>query len=120
MYNNGWKGESKFKRKFYDVDENTNCWLWKGKKCKNGYGRTRHGGGSQAAHRYMYTLYKGEFDPSLDVLHSCDIRNCVNPDHLFLGTHSDNMFDMYKKGRRTQKGSSNGNYKHGKYVREDL
>ena len=99
-------------------EPNTGCWLWTGRKWPAGYGVTRHGGKSQAAHRYMYKVYKGEFDPSLDVLHTCDVRNCVNPDHLFLGTHSDNMYDMYKKGRRSQKGILNGNYRHGKYINE--
>lgn len=114
MYRNGWKGESKFKKKYYSVDNLTGCWLWHGCKCAGGYGYVRQDRKRQAAHRYMYELYKGTFDPKLKVLHICDTPSCVNPDHLFLGTQSDNMYDMYTKGRRSQKGKLNGNYKDGR------
>lgn len=117
MYRNGWKGESKYKCKFYTITKD-GCWEWKGQFWRTGYGYTRHGGKAQGAHRYMYKLYHGDFDPTLDVLHSCDNIKCVNPNHLFLGTHSDNMKDMYKKKRRSQRGQLNGNYKTGKYIKD--
>lgn len=75
------------------------CWLWTAKKWKDGYGYFMKEGKAQAAHRYMYALYKGNFDKNLHVLHTCDNPSCVNPEHLWLGTQKDNMQDMHKKGR---------------------
>lgn len=96
------------------------CWIWMGQTWRTGYGYLRIGnpGKHIAAHRYMYKLYKGDFNPKLHVLHTCDVPSCVNPNHLYLGTHTDNMQDMVKKGRKSvQRGDKNGNYKHGKYVK---
>lgn len=66
-----------------------------------GYGRISVGGRKQAyAHRISYQAFRGDFDQKLDVLHHCDVRCCVNPSHLFLGTDADNVKDMMDKGRR--------------------
>ena len=51
------------------------------------------------AHRMGYVLYKGEIPHKLQVLHRCDTTSCVNPDHLYTGTHRDNMDDMVRRGR---------------------
>lgn len=75
------------------------CWLWTAGKHKDGYGNFRWNDSAQLTHRISYQLAYGEFDPSLNVLHSCDNPPCVNPHHLFLGTHADNMRDMVRKGR---------------------
>lgn len=75
------------------------CWMWLASKDPSGYGTILYLGKVHKAHRLSYQLKFGDFDSNLRVLHSCDNPSCVNPSHLFLGTQSDNMQDMVKKGR---------------------
>ena len=93
------------------------CWIWTGSCRPTGYGQVFVNKKTISAHKYTYETYKGPVAPGLLVLHKCDNPSCVNPDHLFLGTQSDNMYDMYKKGRRSQAGELNGNF--GKYKRNE-
>lgn len=80
---------------YYSLD---GCWYWLGSISNTGYGRILVDGINKQANRVSYMIYKG--DPAdLFVCHTCDNRNCVNPDHLWLGTNTDNMRDMSKKGR---------------------
>ena len=105
--------EDRFNAKVSHKGENE-CWEWQGAKTHYGYGKIRNNYKSIGAHRLSYILHKGEIPSGIDVLHKCDNRLCVNPNHLFLGTQSDNMKDMFAKGRnRTtpSKGSANGNSK---------
>lgn len=86
------------------VKKTDSCWIWIGAKYYNGYGAFYWGGGAKhrrntGAHRASYLLFVDEIPIGLDVLHKCDNPSCVNPEHLFVGTHIDNMHDKHKKGR---------------------
>jgi hypothetical protein len=87
--------------RFASPEPNTGCWLWMGWVDKQGYGGTWFGkrGPFWAAHRLSWTAHRGPIPAGLYVLHRCDNPACVNPGHLFLGTHQDNMDDMVRKGR---------------------
>lgn len=76
------------------------CWEWQGGVAVHGYGRIHSNGSQIRVHRYSYELNVGPIPDGLYVLHRCDNRRCVRPDHLFLGTHLDNLADMYAKGRQ--------------------
>jgi hypothetical protein len=76
------------------------CWLWTGTRTGGGYGKWL----GQRAHRFAYSAAKGAIPAGMFVCHACDNPLCVNPDHLWLGSHSDNMRDMDRKGRRGKRG----------------
>lgn len=78
----------------------TGCHEWQGYCDKDGYGRFRFGGKKQRSNRVMWLLIHGEIPDNLFVLHHCDNPKCVNIDHLWLGTHLDNMADRNKKNRQ--------------------
>ena len=90
------------KVRFYDricPEPNTGCWLWIGAPDSFGYGQIEINGASYRTHRLSWMIHRGEITKGLVVCHRCDTPACVNPDHLFLGTHGDNVRDMHKKGR---------------------
>lgn len=79
------------------VQKTDGCWLWTGYITLKGYGEmTRK---HIRVHRFSWELVNGKIPGGLNVLHKCDNTICVRPDHLFLGTHADNVHDMMKKGR---------------------
>jgi len=82
----------------YEVD-NKGCWIWKTKPYSSGYGMFTSRDKRISAHRYSYELHFGPIPPGYLVCHKCDVRTCVNPEHLFLGTYKDNMQDCSVKGR---------------------
>lgn len=75
------------------------CWLWTGAVSPFGYGKLFIEGKYVSAHKFAYKLYFGYIAEGMCVLHKCDNPRCVNPKHLFLGTHKDNTLDMLKKKR---------------------
>lgn len=82
-----------------NVNKTKTCWLWVGYVEPAGYGKMRVGSKNMRAHRVSWELHNKPIPVGLCILHKCDIRNCVNPEHLFLGTHKDNMVDCVNKGR---------------------
>jgi hypothetical protein len=85
-----------------EIDIN-GCWIWKRFKDNKGYGMSGLKGKSIRAHRLSYLAFVGEIPNNLHVLHNCDNPTCVNPKHLFLGTHQDNMNDKVNKNRQASK-----------------
>lgn len=75
------------------------CWIWQGHLMSEGYAEMYFRGKLWRAHRLSYIFWKGEFDLSLDICHTCDVKRCVNPEHLWVGTHRQNMIDHVQKGR---------------------
>ena len=96
--------KERFEEKFEPIPE-CGCWVWTAAHHERGYGYFHFpefdGRKSSFAHRVSYFLYKGVHPKDMSVCHTCDNPSCVNPDHLFLGSHADNMKDMSKKGRAT-------------------
>ena len=84
------------------VEDENGCWLWTGHIDSKGYGRFAGMDGEFRAHRISYGLHNGEIPDSGWILHKCDVRNCVNPEHLFLGDNDANMQDKCEKERQTR------------------
>jgi hypothetical protein len=91
----------RFERKFVR-GPTTDCWLWNAAVNKGGYGIFLFGGRNITAHRAAYKIYVALVPDDLFVCHRCDNRRCVNPNHLFLGSATENMTDRDAKGRQAK------------------
>lgn len=89
-------------RFFQKVAKGIDCWIWTAGKDSWGYGTFRMHGKVIGSHRASWEIHNGPISKGMSVLHHCDNPPCVNPDHLFIGTHTDNMRDCISKGRNGQ------------------
>lgn len=84
------------------TQKTSTCWLWTGALNTAGRGILRVNYQTKQAHRLSFERHKGPIPDGMCVCHTCDVGNCVNPNHLWLGTHQENMTDMANKGRSTR------------------
>jgi len=96
------KSSKSLEERFWDkVDKKSDdeCWIWEGFLNSGNYGMFRTGDRVMLAHRYSYMIHWNNYRESLDVLHQCDNRNCINPYHLYQGTDWHNTHDRMMRGK---------------------
>ena len=75
------------------------CWLWQGAISSSGYGEISYEGTPSLTHRVSWLVFNGAIPDGRIICHTCDIRSCINPEHLFAGTYKENQQDSIRKGR---------------------
>jgi hypothetical protein len=110
----------RFWDKVFKSPEPNGCWLWQGKLNSKGYGTTTAWAKTISTHRLSYILEHGSIPEDMHVLHKCDVRNCVRPDHLFIGTNHDNVLDCLHKGRKVIPDNSGSNHGMAKLTEVDV
>jgi hypothetical protein len=98
------QGQSLEQRFWSKVDRSGDCWVWTASRWNSGYGQfavvsSRRGFKAIGAHVMSYVLANGPIPEGLEIMHACDNRLCVRPDHLSVGTHTENVQDASRKGR---------------------
>jgi hypothetical protein len=89
------------------------CWEWQGTRLRRGYGHTWYNGRTMGAHRASWLIHNGPIPANMEVCHHCDNPPCVNPHHLYIATHAQNMADASARGRiRTAPPKVHGAYTH--------
>jgi len=95
--------KQKQKREITWIIDDNGCWICTSHKPgSHGYPQIEINNAKRTLNRVMYERYYGEIPKGLHICHKCDVRMCINPEHLFAGTSADNMKDMCKKGRHVQ------------------
>lgn len=111
MRANGW---TPLPERFWPrVEKTDGCWLWTGPRRRDGYGRIKLAGKDTTAHRVAWIMLFGPIPSGVEVCHRCDVKLCVRPDHLYLGTHALNMRDASDHGLFAHKGQG----RHGNHAR---
>lgn len=91
--------DSEIGRFLSKVTRTETCWIWSAGLCGEGYGKIQFRGRQSKANRVSFVLFKGEITPGMVIRHTCDVKACVNPDHLIEGTQKQNVQDAIDRGR---------------------
>lgn len=83
----------------FDLTNKEDCFIWQGTQRRNGYGKITWGGKHYVPHKISYLIFNGLIKPNQVVRHTCDNKFCINPNHLIIGTQSDNIIDCVKRNR---------------------
>lgn len=119
-------GDNRLPERFWDkvvLEPKSGCWFWTGKVTKSGYGQFNVSGKRVYPHRYIlwmseYPWLEGRSD--VFACHKCDTPSCVNPDHLFIGSPSDNVADMMRKGRDYRPNTAGVKNAHAKLTEQNV